>query len=289
MPTTSHSSEIDLFFSLGLDMLYIVGTDGYFKRLNKAFVDTLGYSHEDLCARPLTDFIHPEDIAPTLQAIATQKNGGSSVSGFENRYRRKDGTYRWFEWKSSPVGELIYASARDITENRQVQMERDRFFTSSLDLLAISDDRGYFTSVNPVVFDILGYTPEEFCATPYLDMIHPEDLQKTSSEIATQMVGQPITHFENRYRHKDGSYRWISWKSTPIGNVMYGCGARCDGRAFAKSAAALDYRNANGDRRNRFRPAGDFGLSTRPGGHDGRGERSDVQCGGQRGVRSDGR
>ena len=221
-PKTSDEA-IDRFFSLGLDLLCIAGTDGYFRRLNPAFSKTLGYTHDELCARPILDFIHPDDVQPTLEAIQRQSEGNSIID-FENRYRRKDGSFRTLSWKSSPVGDLIYASARDVTDIRQIEMEQDRFFSASLDLLAISDDRGFFTRVNPVVQDILGYTPKEFCSIPYLELIHPDDLERTRSEIAGQMDGRDVQNFENRYRCKDGSYKWMSWKSTPIGNVMYGCG-----------------------------------------------------------------
>jgi PAS domain S-box-containing protein len=220
---TPAEENFDQFFSLGLDMLCIAGIDGYFKRLNQSFMETLGYTHEELCARPLTEFIHPDDVLPTLLAVSRHA-AGQDVMNFENRYRCKDGSYKTLSWKSSPVGNLIYASARDVTETRQIELERDRFFTSSLDLLAISDDRGYFTRVNPVVQDILGYTPQEFCSIPYLQLIHPDDIEPTIAEIQKQMKGSDIQAFENRYKCKDGSYKWMSWKSTPIGNVMYGCG-----------------------------------------------------------------
>jgi PAS domain S-box-containing protein len=235
-------ADIDRFFTLGLDMLCIAGIDGYFKRLNSAFSETLGYTHEELCAKPILDFIHPDDVQSTLAAIESQSNGNNIVN-FENRYRCKDGTYRTFSWKSAPVGELIYASARDLTDTRQLKEERDQFFTASLDLLATSDNQGFFTSINPIVKDILGYTPEEFCSIPYLEMIHPNDLQPTIDEITAQMNGKPVQAFENRYRCKDGTYKWISWKSTPIGNVMYGCGRDVSSQhQYSEEAAAQNAR-----------------------------------------------
>ncbi|RYZ73470.1 MAG: PAS domain S-box protein, partial [Proteobacteria bacterium] len=215
--------DVEAFFSFALDLFCVAGTDGFFKRLNPAFEDVLGFSAAELCLSPLINFLHPDDVAETQKRISAL-SAGKKVLDFEVRMLCKSGDYRTFSWKAAARDSLIYASARDITEAKQIQMERDRFFTTSLDLLAISDDGGHFTRVNPVVEQILGYTPEQFCATPYLDLIHPDDVARTMTEIGAQMGGREVLKFENRYRCKDGSYKWISWKSSPIGSVMYGCG-----------------------------------------------------------------
>ncbi|MBC7386900.1 MAG: PAS domain-containing protein [Cryobacterium sp.] len=228
--TSLEEQEKERFFSLGLDLLCIADMRGYFTRVNPAFEDLLGYTSEELCSRPFTDFLHPDDVGVTAEKRESHA-AGNSVLDFENRYRCKDGTYRWLSWKAIPIGNVIYASARDVTELKsaldeihRIELERDRFFTTSLDLLAVSDSGGFFTRVNPVVKDILGYTPEEFCSIPYLDLVHPEDIERTNAEVQSQMKGSSSLSFENRYRCKDGTYRWMSWKSSPVGNVMYGCG-----------------------------------------------------------------
>ncbi len=114
--------ELDRFFTISLDMLCVAGTDGFFKRLNPAFEEILGYTREELLALPLLGFIHPDDVHATLNEIERQKRG-FSVMSFENRYRCKDGSYRWFSWKSVPIGDMLYSAARDVTE--QKQSERD--------------------------------------------------------------------------------------------------------------------------------------------------------------------
>lgn len=86
----------------------------------------------------------------------------------------------------------------------------------SLDLIVTAGIDGYFTSVNPACTEILGYTPEEMRTTPWLDFVHPEDVESTLAEATRQIeAGEAVTRFANRYRHKDGGYRWLEWASRP--------------------------------------------------------------------------
>jgi PAS domain S-box-containing protein len=112
--------ELNSFFNLSLDLMCVAGFDGYFKRLNPVWERTLGYTREELIARPYLDFVHPDDRSPTT-IEADRLSVGNQVTAFENRYRHKDGTYRWFEWAavSSPREQVIYAAARDVTERKQ--------------------------------------------------------------------------------------------------------------------------------------------------------------------------
>ena len=113
--------ELDQFFSVTLDLLCIANTDGYFLRLNPSWERILGHTREELMAKRFLDFVHPDDLERTRQAVSTLASQQEIVS-FENRYRCKDGTYRWLEWTASPAGNLIYAAARDVTERRLAQL-----------------------------------------------------------------------------------------------------------------------------------------------------------------------
>ncbi|MEO6741496.1 MAG: ATP-binding protein [Chthoniobacteraceae bacterium] len=95
----------------------------------------------------------------------------------------------------------------------QNRAELLKFFDLSTDMLCIADFAGYFTRINPAWQSTLGHTMEELCAVPYVDFIHPEDRAGTLAEAARLTVGMDTVSFENRYRCKDGSYRWLLWRA----------------------------------------------------------------------------
>ena len=116
--------EIDDIYDLSLDLLCILGTDGYLKRVNPAFERTLGYPETDLLSRPLLEFIHPGD-REAMEATVSRLRTGRGSERFENRYVRPDGEVRWLEWSARVMAErgLIYAAARDVTEARVLMEE----------------------------------------------------------------------------------------------------------------------------------------------------------------------
>jgi PAS domain S-box-containing protein len=117
------------------------------------------------------------------------------------------------------------AESRDVLEARvqartqelnQSQEELDQFFSVSLDLLCIADFEGRFTRVNPAWQEALGWTAADLTASPYLNLVHPDDTASTARESARLAEGGVTVNFENRYRCKDGTYRWLNWKA--VGN-----------------------------------------------------------------------
>jgi PAS domain S-box-containing protein len=105
---------------------------------------------------------------------------------------------------------------RDLRARRQAEDERDRFFELSLDMLCISSADGYFKRLSPAFTRTLGWSVAELKARPFLSFVHPEDQAATLAEVDRQVrQGLPVLDFENRYRHKDGGWRTLSWKSAP--------------------------------------------------------------------------
>lgn len=118
--------DLDSYFDVSLDMLCVLGGDGYFKRLNPAWEETLGFTREELASRPFTDFVHPDDRRRTLQQNARVR-AGEPAREFENRYLCKDGTHRWLLWNAAlhSAGGLIYSAARDVTARKRIEAERE--------------------------------------------------------------------------------------------------------------------------------------------------------------------
>jgi PAS domain S-box-containing protein len=112
--------ERDRLFNLSVDMQCVVSFDGFFKQLNAAWQQTLGWSQEQLLSKPFLVYVHPDDWH-TTHRIFEQLVQGQTVLGFENRYRCQDKAYRWLAWNAYPLleQEKIYAIVRDITERKQ--------------------------------------------------------------------------------------------------------------------------------------------------------------------------
>jgi PAS domain S-box-containing protein len=117
----------DGFFDLSIDMLCIAGYSGRFERLNPAWERTLGFSVEELQSKPMIELVHPEDRERTLDQNRKVRAGGQARS-FENRYLCKDGSFRWLLWNATAdlENQRIYSLARDITERKQAEEEREK-------------------------------------------------------------------------------------------------------------------------------------------------------------------
>lgn len=111
--------QMSRFFNLSLDLLCVAGFDGYFESLNPAWEKVLGFTREELLAKPYLDFVHPDDREATVAELAGLQSGSRTLC-FENRYCHKDGSYRWLSWTAVPFAEerVVYAAARDITERK---------------------------------------------------------------------------------------------------------------------------------------------------------------------------
>ncbi len=112
------AEELNRYFTSSLDMLCISSIDGRFLRLNPQWEKTLGYPLSELEGRKFLELVHPNDREATLGAIGELTNQHEVLS-FTNRYRCKDGRYRWIEWRSLPKDKLVYSVARDVTEQRR--------------------------------------------------------------------------------------------------------------------------------------------------------------------------
>ena len=204
-------------WQLSTDILGVANAEGFFESSNPAWQTILGWSREEVARTPLFDFIHPDDIARTQGAL-NQLIEGDPVFRFDNRYRTKTGNYRWLSWVAVPESGKFYCSARDVTIDKQrdealaaTVAERDRIWRNSRDLITVIDLRGILTSINPAVSAHLGWTPKDMIGRNVLEFIHPEDRPPLHDDtFIPERYAEPRVFF-NRFLHKDGSWRHMSW------------------------------------------------------------------------------
>ncbi|MBM6596651.1 PAS domain S-box protein [Microvirga pudoricolor] len=203
------------------DLLGVASPKGYFTSSNPAWEQTLGWTQDEIARIPLREMLHPDDVGPTNAAFDKLRHG-EPVLRFENRYRAKDGTYRWISWVAVPEGEEIYCSGRNVTVEKEQavelaerQAELDRLWTLSEDMLARADYQGMMSAVSPAWTRVLGWTETELLARPYATFMHPDDMPPTLAALARMSeVGQP-TRFENRIATQDGGWKPIEWTVAP--------------------------------------------------------------------------
>jgi PAS domain S-box-containing protein len=114
------------------------------------------------------------------------------------------------------MNETMAAFADLQGRRREAELELERVFTMSVDLLCIAGFDGYLKRVNPSWERALGYTEHELLSRPFLELVHPEDRAHTAGAVDVLAEGQEVIEFENRYVCRDGSVRWFQWTSRPV-------------------------------------------------------------------------
>jgi PAS domain S-box-containing protein len=180
------TEELDRFFSVALDLLCIADLDGYFRRLNSQWEKTLGYSLEELTGASFITYVHPEDRQATQHVLAGLRER-RGVENFVNRYRCRNGSYRWIEWRAVPVGRLVYAAARDITDRKEAEeywrASEERFSTvfhsnpnpcwiATLDGRCLEVNEGFSRFYGRSTGELIGKTCMDLCLWD-----NPDDLQ----------------------------------------------------------------------------------------------------------------
>jgi PAS domain S-box-containing protein len=117
---------------------------------------------------------------------------------------------------SSPTSPSDRETAQQANAGVDGQRDIDRFFDLSLDLMGIANAEGRFVQINPTFTDTLGYSLPEFTARPFMDFVHPDDVEATGKKFAALTAARDVVGFENRYRGKDGSYRWLLWSASAM-------------------------------------------------------------------------
>lgn len=143
----SEYSQYDIFFEMTPDLVCIAGFDGFFKKVNPAVKEVLGYSYEELYSKPIHHFIYKED----KQTTATVREAllkAVPLFNFENRYVTKSGEIVWLSWTSQPVDQekVVFAIAKNITQKKELEAERNTLLTSLTEINKDLRHIGHMTS-----------------------------------------------------------------------------------------------------------------------------------------------
>jgi diguanylate cyclase (GGDEF)-like protein/PAS domain S-box-containing protein len=194
---------------------------GRYLRVNQAFCDITGYSREELLALEATGVSQPQDRNAELELLAQAAGGELRTGRRQKRLLRKDGRSVWvstnFSLLASREGKPYgLEHVEDITERKEAQELMDLVFDVSIDALCMASLDGILCRANPAWTRMLGWTTEDLAAIPYLELVHPDDRERTAALMRSLADGRPVLGLENRCRCRDGSYRWLQWNVAPL-------------------------------------------------------------------------
>ncbi len=233
-------------FEVARDLLCTANFDGYMVHMNGSWEQTLGWTAEELMARPFLDFVHPDDREQTEREAALITEGEFTAS-FTNRYQTKDGGWRWIEWASKADMEqcLIYASARDVTARRldeRARAEAEERFRRAFEDSAVGmavvgidgEKANLIIQANESLAEIIGVTVEELVGKQTLrDLADPEDVDRIADGMrALSQDETSLFRCEFRIRRPDGGRVWVDLTTSLVRDE--------DGRPLYRLSQVID-------------------------------------------------
>ncbi len=197
--------------------------------------------------RWLTDYI-PDDEQARVTVAIQDAIRNKAVFSLEHRVRLAAGGVGWTQSRAvpllDPAGEITewFGTANDVTARRAAEealrrlnesleqqvaertADRNRLWTLSKDIMLVAGFDGTIQATNPAWAESLGWPEDDLVGRNLFDLVHPEDLERTAACAAAIAGGQAFKRFENRYRHADGTYRWINWAAGPGDGLIIAAG-----------------------------------------------------------------
>jgi PAS domain S-box-containing protein len=204
-----------------VDAIITITEDGFIEDFNQAATVLFGYEAEEIAGQNIS-MLMPEPYKNEHDDYIKRylEKGEAKVIGRtrELQGQTKDGIIFPLNLAVSELKmenkRIFIGMIHDLTEAKRLEEDRNRFFSISLDMLCIANFDGYFVQLNPAWQKVLGYTREELLSKPFIECVHPDDKEKTAQEVQRLMAGGEMIGFENRFRTKNGEYRWFLWTAS---------------------------------------------------------------------------
>src|SRR5689334_6561155 len=237
---TAMTSRVDDLYRKAIEndvkdyAIFLTDTESRIINWNRGAERILGYREDEVLGQSAFMIFTPEDRAANVPEREMETAVATGRAEDERWHIRRDRTRFWASGVLTPVrdksGALLgfIKVMRDMTERRRIEQERDRFFTLSMDLLCIVNLDGYFLRTNPAFEKVLGYSEEEVRNHSVFDLLHPDDRESTITEYHKLGTGKPTKSLENRFRCKNGEYKWVAWSYYPVPEEWIGYGVGRD-------------------------------------------------------------
>ncbi|MFH5924818.1 PAS domain-containing hybrid sensor histidine kinase/response regulator [Roseomonas xinghualingensis] len=227
--------------------LWTADAEGLINYTSPRWHEHSGATPEQTHGQGWLSFVHPDDQAATGARWAEATAGGTPYE-VETRLRHRDGSYRWWLARALPHRENgdgvqrwigVCTDIQEIVEARETlarsreelealieerTRDRDRIWRLSTDVMLVADFEGRIEAVNPAWRTALSWNEDDLIGRNLLDFVHPGDIEGTLAEVGQLSQGITTMRFENRYRHKDGTYRWLSWTAVPDERFIHAVG-----------------------------------------------------------------
>jgi PAS domain S-box-containing protein len=248
-------------------MALLRGPEHAFEMINPAYSKLIG--HRDVMGKTVAEALEDATQQGYVALLDSVYESGQAYTASSAKYAvqsQPEGAIdeRYVDFVFQPLKEAdgsvssIFVEGYDVTDRIFAQAERDaanadlertkessQTWQLTPDLLGALNAQGYFVTSNPAWQSLLGWSEAEVASMSIFELLHPDDVERTRGGFELTQQGQPAIRFPNRYRCKDGSYRWISWVGVPEGGMVY-----CSGRDISvevEQAEALAQRTAERD------------------------------------------
>jgi diguanylate cyclase (GGDEF)-like protein/PAS domain S-box-containing protein len=211
---------LNAIFEVAQIGICVIDEQDNYLQVNPAYCKLYGYTASELLKQPFSK-VKKHDYAPTIYQNPALEPGNTLKQVSEWCVENKQGDLLDVE---ITVGNLLQPNGRqfsvitvsDITQRKRNDAERNRLFNLSIDMQSIIDFNGYLKEINSAWEKTLGWTKAELLAKPYLNFVHPYDLQDSKQMLDKLKQGRSVLNFENRFLCKSGSYKWLSWNVYPL-------------------------------------------------------------------------